>query len=131
MKKSKKVILTLLSTITLGSCSTEQKHTPNPYDDYSWAGTSRDSGMMYTHYDHGILRYYLFSRMFDGFGYNRFMPYSYYRRRNDREGGGYYGGGHGFSSYSNYGQSLSSAHGSIGRGGFGGNGFSHGGGARG
>ncbi len=115
MKKSKKIALTLLSTIALASCGGSQEHKPNPYDQYSWAGTSRDTGMMYTHYDHGFLRYYLISRMFDGFGYRR-----------------YYGGGMGYgmySGYGGYGQGQASAHGSIGRGGFGGNGMSHGAGA--
>jgi hypothetical protein len=116
MKKSKKIVLTLLSAIALGTCGGEE-HKPNPYDEYSWAGTSRDTGMSYTHYENGFLRYYLISRMFDGFGYNR-----------------YRGGGMGFvpgvySGYGGVGQGLSSAHSSIGRGGFGGNGMAHGAGA--
>ena len=116
MKKSKTIVLTLLSAIALGSCG-EKEHQPSPYDEYSWAGTNRDTGMSYTHYENGFLRYYLISRMFDGFGYNR-----------------YRGGGMGFvpglySGYGNVGQGLSSAHSSIARGGFGGNGMAHGAGA--
>jgi hypothetical protein len=114
MKKSNKIVLTLLSAIALAACGGREEHRPNPYDEYSWAGTSRDTGMMYTHYDHGFLRYYLISRMFDGFGYHRY----------------YGGGGYGvFSGYGGYGQGHASAHGSIGRGGFGGNGMAHGVGA--
>ncbi len=128
MKKSKEVVLTLLSTIALAACSNKE-HVHNPYDDYSWAGRSGDTGMMYTHYENGFFRYYLISRMFDGYGYNRFRYY----RDNDRDRNGnyygYHGGGSGvriYSSYSSSGSGLAGSHATIGRGGFGGNGMTHG-----
>lgn len=129
MRKSKKVMLTLLSAIALATlgCDEEPKHDPNPYDQYSYAGKSGDEGMSYMHYDNGLLNYYLISRMFDGYGYRWNMPY--YSPRFMRDRVGYRGGGfvpHVYSGYARSSGGVASAHSSIGRGGFGGTGMSHG-----
>lgn len=126
MKKSKKIVLTLLSAIALATvgCDEEKPHKPNPYDEYSYAGKSGDEGGMTMHYGNGLLTYFLVSRMFDGYGYNWNSPY--YRNRG--------GGGFGFvprvySGSASSGRGIAGAHSSIGRGGFGGTGMSHGVGA--
>ncbi len=137
MKKSKKVVLTLLGSIALATlgCSSDQKdaHPPNPYDDYSYAGKSGDDGEMYMHYERGLLNYYIISRMFDGYGYRWNMPYYRSRRRDDDEHYSHHGGGYGgYYSHHVYSGSVSSsegligAHAAISRGGFGAMGLTHG-----
>jgi len=120
MKKSKQIILTILTSVTVASCASERVPPTSVYDGYQYYGRSRDTGMVYSHYSGGYYHYFLWSRMFNGYGY--YNP-NYY-------GNGYYNAPRGFkSSVHSFSGSVPTARGLVGshstisRGGFGSSGY--------